>query len=74
MAGLVPAIHVFFSPRLSKTWMPGTSPGTTNERLMPGKVTEPHIYAITLASSDAAIRLTIAARSLPFGTGLCSSR
>jgi hypothetical protein len=28
MAGLVPAIHVFFiaSP---KTWMPGTSPGMT---------------------------------------------
>jgi hypothetical protein len=26
MAGLVPAIHVFFAVR---TWMPGTRPGTT---------------------------------------------
>ena len=29
MAGLVPAIHDFLSPRL-ETWMPGTSPGMTN--------------------------------------------
>src|SRR6266403_5586109 len=28
MAGLVPAIHVLASQR-RKTWMPGTSPGTT---------------------------------------------
>jgi hypothetical protein len=29
MAGLVPAIHVFFT---AKTWMPGTRPGMTKER------------------------------------------
>jgi hypothetical protein len=29
MAGLVPAIHVFFSISTVKTWMPGTSPGMT---------------------------------------------
>jgi hypothetical protein len=28
MAGLVPAIHVFFVTP-TKTWMPGTSPGMT---------------------------------------------
>jgi hypothetical protein len=31
MAGLVPAIYVFLS--CSKTWMPGTSPGMTKEKL-----------------------------------------
>src|SRR5262249_25848905 len=31
MAGLVPAIHVFFSEApQSKTWMPGTRPGMTS--------------------------------------------
>ena len=30
MAGLVPAIHVFYFAD-SKTWMPGTSPGMTAE-------------------------------------------
>jgi len=30
MAGLGPAIHVFVNP-LRKTWMPGTSPGMTEE-------------------------------------------
>jgi hypothetical protein len=29
MAGLVPAIHVFFA-EISKTWMPGIKPGMTN--------------------------------------------
>jgi len=29
MAGLVPAIHAFL---LTKTWMPATSAGMTNER------------------------------------------
>jgi hypothetical protein len=29
MAGLVPAIHVFFTVKDFKTWMPGTSPGMT---------------------------------------------
>ena len=32
MAGLVPAIHVFGAAR-RKTWMPGTSPGMTVERV-----------------------------------------
>jgi hypothetical protein len=31
MAGLVPAIHVFFL-EVSKTWMPGIKPGMTVER------------------------------------------
>jgi hypothetical protein len=31
MAGLVPAIHVFCRIKRSKTWMPGTRPGMTNE-------------------------------------------
>jgi hypothetical protein len=31
MAGLVPAIHVFFLAKV-KTWMPGPRPGITNER------------------------------------------
>jgi hypothetical protein len=30
MAGLVPAIHVFLADT-GKTWMPGTSPGMTND-------------------------------------------
>jgi hypothetical protein len=30
MAGLDPAIHVFVSPQ-TKTWMPGTRPGMTEE-------------------------------------------
>ena len=29
MAGLVPAIHVFFCRDSAKTWMPGTRPGMT---------------------------------------------
>jgi hypothetical protein len=29
MAGLVPAIHAFWA---AKTWMPGTSPGMTDEQ------------------------------------------
>ena len=29
MAGLVPAIHVFWGRARRKTWMPGTSPGMT---------------------------------------------
>jgi hypothetical protein len=32
MAGLVPAIHVFSPVRASKTWMPGTRPGMTDEK------------------------------------------
>jgi hypothetical protein len=35
MAGLVPAIHVFGSSKEGKTWMPGTSPGMTEERKTP---------------------------------------
>jgi hypothetical protein len=30
MAGLVPAIHVECSAVVSKTWMPGTRPGVTD--------------------------------------------
>jgi hypothetical protein len=33
MAGLVPAIHVF-SRFQNKTWMPGSSPGMTAERIV----------------------------------------
>jgi hypothetical protein len=33
MAGLVPAIHVFTPFRRSKTWMPGTSPGMTVQKI-----------------------------------------
>jgi hypothetical protein len=29
MAGLVPAIHVFFTVNEKETWMPATSAGTT---------------------------------------------
>jgi hypothetical protein len=29
MAGLVPAIHVLLQDLITKTWMPGTSPGMT---------------------------------------------
>jgi hypothetical protein len=32
MAGLVPAIHVFFYGYVVKTWMPGTRPGMTTLR------------------------------------------
>jgi hypothetical protein len=35
MAGLVPAIHVFCVDE-TKTWMPGTRPGMTNERFATG--------------------------------------
>jgi hypothetical protein len=31
MAGLVPAIHVFWQGKAAKTWMPGTRPGMTTE-------------------------------------------
>src|SRR5579885_643664 len=34
MAGLVPAVHVFTSGRISKTWMPGTRPAMAAERLV----------------------------------------
>ena len=33
MAGLDPAIHGFFLAVVSKTWMPGTSPGMTDSCL-----------------------------------------
>src|SRR3954447_3928811 len=33
MAGLVPAIHVLSCLRRVRTWMPGTRPGMTRERL-----------------------------------------
>src|SRR3954471_9538394 len=33
MAGLVPAIHDFTYFATSKTWMPGTGPGMTEERM-----------------------------------------
>jgi hypothetical protein len=31
MAGLVPAIHVFLAEGMTKTWMPGTRPGMTEQ-------------------------------------------
>jgi hypothetical protein len=34
MAGLVPAVHVFASRNESKTWITGTSPVMTTERLL----------------------------------------
>jgi hypothetical protein len=35
MAGLVPAIHVFRLAMIQKkTWMPGTRPGMTAERML----------------------------------------
>src|SRR6185295_440099 len=43
MAGLVPAIHVF-GPRESKTWMPGTRPGMTEE------ISSPLLAAVDLAA------------------------
>jgi hypothetical protein len=33
MAGLVPAIHVFFLNSPARTWMPGTRPGMMRERI-----------------------------------------
>jgi hypothetical protein len=30
MAGLAPAIHVFLTATVAKSWMPGTSPGMTS--------------------------------------------
>src|SRR5215207_4082946 len=36
MAGLVPAIHVFWRTKERKTWMPGTSSATTRFALLPG--------------------------------------
>jgi len=35
MAGLVPAIHVFYVAPCIKTWMPGTRPGMTASMAMP---------------------------------------
>jgi hypothetical protein len=32
MAGLVPAIHVFYAIDRAKTWMPGIKPGMTTLR------------------------------------------
>jgi len=32
MAGLVPAVHAFYSSRQGKSWMPGARPGMTNQR------------------------------------------
>jgi hypothetical protein len=37
MAGLVPAIHVFESVEVFKTWMPGTRPGMTVESVLQGR-------------------------------------
>ena len=33
--GFVPAIHVLFSDATIKTWIPGTSPGTTKYKKAP---------------------------------------
>jgi hypothetical protein len=38
MAGLVPAIHVFWAWTKSKTWMPGTRPGMTKTKEVCGRV------------------------------------
>jgi hypothetical protein len=40
MAGHVPAIHALRCKR-DKTWMPGTSPGMTAERLMETTMNQP---------------------------------
>ena len=34
MAGLDPAIHVFFNRNDRKTWIPGTRPGMDDERVL----------------------------------------
>ena len=41
MAGLVPAIHVFYVARCIKTWMPGTRPGMTKFERMSDKSPSP---------------------------------
>jgi hypothetical protein len=38
MAGLVPAIHVFFATTLVKAWMPGTSAGMTSFAITAGSI------------------------------------
>jgi hypothetical protein len=42
MAGLVPAIHVFFASNTRKTWMPGTRPGMTEKQNKPAELPQPH--------------------------------
>jgi hypothetical protein len=39
VAGLVPAIHVFASAQ-SRTWMPGTRPGMTEDELIAQTVSQ----------------------------------
>jgi hypothetical protein len=40
MAGFIPAIHVF-GRYVVKTWMPGTSPGMTNQRFVTSSPVRP---------------------------------
>src|SRR6266487_1192761 len=61
MAGLVPAIHVFFRRRF-KTWMPGTSPGMT-AILTP--VPENVMKVIGLAGWSGAGKTTLLTRVIP---------
>src|SRR6266545_3745927 len=61
MAGLVPAIHVFFRRRF-KTWMPGTSPGMT-AILTP--VPENEMKVIGLAGWSGAGKTTLLTRAIP---------
>ena len=55
MAGLDPAIHVFRPLQESKTWMPGTRPGTTRVESEPKTVS-----TLTTETSREAVRETAA--------------
>src|SRR5712691_8971371 len=78
MAGLVPAIHVFESTRIFKTWMPGTRPGMTSQRsrrlVLASRATPLSPIAIRRGLPGATFWRTAAAtfrfRQLLFGGGL----
>jgi hypothetical protein len=50
MAGLVPAIHIFYIVHLRKTWMPGTRPGMT-------RMDWPFVYYAVLSNSSRPISM-----------------
>jgi hypothetical protein len=50
MAGLGPAIHVFLVQKERNTWMPGTSPGMTVEKVTHQRAASPSLASVDLAA------------------------
>src|SRR6266436_2275388 len=57
IAGLVPAIHVFFTVNPKKTWMPATSIGMTGKGQSGGKLSSPLFALAPPCISDYSSRI-----------------